>query len=255
MRNLKPVFWVAAITIFIFILTKNPLTGFFKLQMLLIALIVLAGYSYKRKRSGEGVAKTKTSIYLTLVTVLLLVGATGWFFSPFFFSLYLSVILLAFIFPLNVSISFAITLVVLFAFNIGDVDLVYDFLIVLSLLTTIPLSIYLRKEYLKLKESEKEILILKKKEEFYKTKVEEVLSNTITNFAVNLKQPLNVVKQLIYRLPKAKSKKDKEKYVERIMNSSEEALRCLKKFEQESTGELLAVMPEKPIVSAQTASV
>ncbi len=233
--------------------------------MLLVALIVLAIYVYKRKRSGEGIAKTKTFIYLTLITILFLVGATGWFFSPFFFSLYLSVILLAFIFPLNVSISFALTLVALFAFNIGDVDLAYDFLIVLSLVTTIPLSIYLRKEYLKLKESEKEILILKKQEEFYKTKVEEVLSNTITNFSANLKQPLNVIKQLIYRFPKIKSKKDQEKYVERIRNSSEEVLRSLKKFELETTGKLLTATPETTkerespapaqTASAQTASV
>lgn len=143
----------------------------------------------------------------------------------------------------SVSIGFIVTLVALFSFNIGEVDLAYDFLIILSLLTTIPVGLFLRKEYLKLKESHKEILVLKHDQEQYKNKLEEVLANTMNNFAVNLRQPLNDIKQLAYLMEKAKGKNE-DKDRERIIASSEEALRILKDFEEETTGKkLLTTLP------------
>lgn len=235
---------IFVLTIILFILTKNPITGVFKLQILLIILIIVPIYGYFIKRSGQNLTSSKIFIYLVLSLVLSLIGATGWFFSPFFFTLYLSAIALSFIFPLSVAVGFVLTLVGLFSFNIGEVDLAYDYLVVLSLLTTIPLSIYLRKEYLRLKEAEKDILVLKSEKESYKSKVEEVLANIVNNFAVNLRQPINDIKQLAYYSDHLKGKKDVEKTRDKIISCSEEAIKLLNDFEEKATGKKLLSSPK-----------
>ena len=139
-----------------------------------------------------------------------------------------------------VSAGFIATLVGLFSFNIGEVDLAYDFLIVLSLLLIIPLSIYLRKQFLKLKEAQKDILVLNsdQKREF-QNKLEEVLANKVNNFAVEIRQPINDIKQLSYKLEASQTKEDFEERKKRIIASSEGALRMLKDFEEEATGKKL----------------
>lgn len=181
-----------------------------------------------KKKSAE-LSSSKNFIYLVTSANLFLVGVTGWFFSPFFFTLYLMTILLSFLFSLSVSFAFVGTLIALFSVNIGEVDLAYDFLIVLSLLTTIPLSWYLRREYLKLKQVRKDILILEEHKKC-ESKVEEVLANKINNAAVELRQPINDVKLMSYRLGKDVKNRD------RMINALEEALRVIKKFEGEATG-------------------
>lgn len=236
---------VAALTFFVFIFTRNAITGVFKIQITLFLIIAFAIYSYLVTKKGEVLTTHPKFIYLFLATILFLVGSTGWFFSPFFFILYLSTILLAFVFNLASSLSFVLMLVLLFSLNIGEVDLTYDFLVVLSLLTTIPLSLYLRKEYLRLKEAEKGILILEKEKEKYQSRVDEVLSNKINNFAANLRQPINDMRLLGYRLLKVK-KAELGKYSERLITASEEALSVLKTFESESTGTTVLSTPQKP---------
>src|SRR3989344_8889018 len=237
---LKPYIVIPAITIAIFLLTKLPAISLFKLQLTVLSFFVFVVYSYFLKKKGVPRIADKRFIYLLVTVVLFLVASTGWFFSPFFFVLYLLAIFLAFIFSSSVSIAFVGVLVALFFFNIGEVALAYDFMIVLSLLTTIPLSLYLRKEYLRLKESEKEILVLQKeKENNINSTVEEILANKINNVAVNLRQPVNDIKQLAFRMGDIKEKQKLETDRERILASSEEALRVLKEFEEESTGKKL----------------
>lgn len=245
MDKMKPAILIVALTLGVFALTKNPIIGPFKLQLLLVAILVSAFYGYKLAREGKVLTQTQIFVYLFIATVLLLVAATGWFFSPFFFVLYLLGVTLVLMYSPTTSISFIVTIVALFSFNIGEVDLAYDFLIILSLLATIPVGLSLRKEYLKLKEGAKEILVLKHEHEKYKNELEEVLANTMNNFAVNLRQPLNDIKQLAYLLAKVKSKAEEEKDRERIIASSEEALRMLKNFEEETTGKKLLSTPGK----------
>ena len=244
---------VPLMTIIIYFISKNPFTGSYKLQLTLLSIIALLGFGYFLKKKGLFVIQNVIFNYLLTVAVLFLIASTGWFFSPFFFVLYLWAIFLAFIFSPPVSLSFIITLIILFSFNIGEVDLAYDFLIVLSLLTTIPLSLYLRKEYLRLKESEKEILVLQKeKENNINSTVEEILANKINNVAVNLRQPVNDIKQLAFRMGDIKEKQKLETDRERILASSEEALRVLKEFEEESTGKKLVVNPGSPQAAPET---
>lgn len=231
------------LTIVIYIVTKNPFTSALKLQLLLIIIIALPVYGYIIKIRGQALSSSKPFIYLMVSLVLCLIGATGWFFSPFFFTLYLTAIMLSFIFSITVAVGFVITLVALFSFNIGEVDLAYDYLVVLSLLTTIPLSIYLRKEYLKLKEAQKDILVLEKEREDYKNKVEEILANKITNFAVNMRQPINDVKLLTFKMMKNGTAKESEQ-AKKITSSAEEAINQLNEFEAETTGKKLLASPQ-----------
>jgi signal transduction histidine kinase len=239
MNKIKPLILIVLLPLGAFGLTKNPLTGPFKLQMLLLVLLVFAFYWFSLSRKKISAFGSSKFVYLSIALVLFLVGATGWFFSPFFFILYLLGITLALMYTPAISIGFIVTLVILFSFNIGEVDLTYDFLIVLSLLSTIPVGLFLRREYLKLKESAKEILILQHEHEKYRNELEEVLANTMNNFAVNLRQPINDIKQLAFRIEKVKGKDEEKKDIERIIASSEEALRMLKNFEEKTTGKKL----------------
>lgn len=226
----KTFIYMPVITILVYFLTKNPFTSSLRLQFTLLSFIALLIYGYSLKKKGLRYIEDIKFRYLLTVVVLFLIASTGWFFSPFFFVLYLWAIFLAFIFTPAVSLSFVITLVILFSFNIGEVDLAYDFLVVLSLLTTIPLSLYLRREYLKLKEGKKDILILDDEKKEHQSKVEEILANKVNNLAVKLRQPINDVKMMAYQL--GKGVKDRE----RMITASEEALRVIKEFEGEATG-------------------
>lgn len=236
---------VATITIGAFALTRNPFTGPYALQMTLVALLAFLFYAYFSKKT-RGAVGIKTFALLLATFIVFLVGSTGWFFSPFFFSLYLLAVLLAFIFSFATAASFVACLAGLFSVNIGEVDLAYDFLVVLSLVATIPLIYYLRREYLRLKEAEKEILILEEGKKEYRTKVEEILANAVGGFAANIRQPINNAKQLAYRLETLTDQEEITKHRRRIIASSEEALRLLKHFEEEATGEKLLSTPRTP---------
>lgn len=252
MKKFSPGVIVALLTLVIFILTKNSLTADLKLQMAIVSLLVLIGYSIYARKASLRLSSDQTFIYLTVTFLLFLVGSTGWFFSPFFFFLYLTTIFLAFIFSSQASLGFVGMLIVLFSFNIGEVDITYDFLVVLSLLTTIPLSMYLRKEYLKLKQGKKDILILEDEKKEHANKVEEVLANKVNNFAVRVREPVNDTKLLAYRLHTVTTEAQRRQYEERIINASEEALRVIKEFEEETTGKKLLATAQHPVVSSKT---
>ncbi|HLC94659.1 MAG TPA: hypothetical protein VJH96_03775 [Patescibacteria group bacterium] len=230
-------------TIAVFILTKNPFTSVFKLHMALIAILALIIYGYFMRKHASQTKQIKTFAIAVSITVLFIVAATGWYFSPFFFSLYLLAIFLSFMFAPLTSIGFVLTLVLLFAFDVGQINPAYDYLVLLSLLTIIPLSFYLKKEYLRLKEAEKDILIMKKEKKAYKNKVDDLLANKVNNLAVNLRQPVNDIKQLAFLLKKSPSKEETHTYIDRISTSSEEAIRILNKFEEEATGKKLLENP------------
>lgn len=235
---------IILITVGLFIFTKNPLTGGLKLQLALLSILILIIDVIYLKSKAISLGSDSTFIYILTMTILSLVGATGWFFSPFFFSLYLIAFFLSFVFPSSVGIGFLMTLVVLFSFNIGEVDITYDFLTILSLLMVIPICLYLRKEYLKLRESQNEILILKTEHQKYQNMVTELLTNKITNFATNLRQQINDTKQFAFLLQRKHTASQKAKYIDGIKGSSQSALNDLKKFEEEVTGKELLQSPE-----------
>lgn len=243
MHRFKHALITIGITLSVYAITKNPATSYFKLHFALLGLLAVIIYGYFVAQKGGKIAQVKIMIVLSAVFALLLVAATGWFVSPFFFTLYLLAILLGFIFAPSTSVAFVLTLSTLFSFDIGIIDIAYDYLTILSLLTVIPLTFYLRKEYLRLKEAEKEILVIRKDEKVYQNKVEDLLANKINDFAANLRQPINDTKQIAFVLKKQYAHEAIVKDADRIITSAEESLRILQKFEEETTGKRLLKSP------------
>ena len=245
-KKYKNTLFIVGITMLVYFLNVLPLSKPLLLPLALFSIIGLVGYGYRQKKVGAPVGRTPGFIYLLTAAILLVVAATGWFFSPFFFALYLLALLLAFEFESAASIGFIGVLAVLFSLNVGEVDIAYDFLVILSLVSFIPLTFYLRKEFLKLKEAEKEILVLRKTASTPPSGiVEDILLNKIHNFSANLRQPINDIKQLTHHLVNHDSKTEREKLQSRVIACSEEALRSLKRFEDETTGTVSTVTSNK----------
>ena len=238
-KKYKNTLFIVSITVLVYLLNAVPFTKPLLLPLALAGMIGLIGYSYRRRQSDERIVRTGIFMYLLTAIILLVVAATGWFFSPFFFTLYLLALVLAFESEPAVGIGFIAVLVGLFSLNVGEVDVAYDFLVILSLIAFIPLTLYLRREFLKLKEAEKEILVLRKTSLNPPSGiVEDILLNKIHNFSANLRQPINDIKQLTYHMVKHDARIEREKLQERVLACSEEALRSLKKFEDETTGSI-----------------
>lgn len=251
LKNLKNPLLIFVITLLVFFLTRNPITKPLSLQMTLISLLVLGVYYvWNSRRSEAKTGPTSTFIYLLSVFLLFLIAATGWFFSPFFFLFYFLALGLAFMFDSLTSSVFVITLALLFSFNIGEVDLAYDFMVILSILAIIPVAIYLKKYYLKLKEAAKTILILEEQQRKYENSIDEVLANRMNNFSAVMRDPINNLKQLTYMMKQKPNAEQAAKYAEKMDISVEKALRLLKEFEQDTTGKKFISTEVKPRAAA-----
>src|SRR3989344_3062956 len=154
---------VAVLTFLVFFLTTFPATRpvVNDLFLLYIAVVFLGSLYYHIAR--RSISNNKINdLYLTTIFMALLFwfGVTGWFFSPFFYLLYLLAIVLAFILSPFATLLFVISLIGLFAPNIGSIDITLDFVTVLSLFSIVPITYFLQKEYLYLRQQEKKVLIL-----------------------------------------------------------------------------------------------
>ena len=170
------------------------------------------------------------------VCLMLWVGVTGWFFSPFFYILYLVAIVLAFMYSPFVTFAFTITLLGLFAPNIGSIDTTIDIITMLSLFSVVPLTYFLQKEYLRLKENEKKVLILDDEKRILKNKVDEVLLNKVIKFSAQLRQPVNDMRQLALVAQRHKDPSKVSKAFHQIIKLGEESLNRIEEFEEKVTG-------------------
>lgn len=170
---------------------------------------------------------------LQITTILLLVGGTNWFFSPFFFLLYLVPLYLGFLFTPLVAFSFLAALLVVFSAQVGEVDYAYDAMTLLSLLLVIPLVIYLRKKYLILRQTSKDILILQEEGGIRNVDtIQRLLANRVTNLGVTVRQPLTFVKQAATILLDEKLDAEEMKtYLKRIQTTATETLEHIREFE------------------------
>ncbi len=241
---------LALLTLVIYLFTVNPVTNHYAIYALGISLVLLVGaYIFSIRHRSAHNYKMSSRIFKILAfsfttAILLWVGTTGWYFSRFFYLLYLLGISLAFLFSTSAAFSFIIVLVAILLPNISDVNASFDIITVISLLLIVPLSYFLSRTYLKVKEKEKKILILETENKLYSGKVEELLRNVVTKVSVDLREPLNDIKQLAYYSPKLTTTKEREEYRKRIIKSSEKALQILKGFEEETTGRKLLRNPK-----------
>jgi len=226
-------------TLFIYFFTLHPATKIYSLHLLILSLLLfLSIFLFKRQRRIW-------LIYSGMSFVLLLVGISGWFFSPFFSWLYILAIVISFLFNQTIATLFVGVLIAIFLPNVGSVDFILDILTLFSLFFMIPLTYFLRLEYLRLKESEKGILILKQENQKFKSILNEVLSNRITKFAVQLRESLNDVRQLSHYRKQTVERGRVKSGDDKIIILCEKGLQLLKKFEEEVTGVKLLKTPKK----------
>lgn len=248
MKKENIVIWLLPLAVFI--LTKNPITGPWRLILALLALlwVIIDNFWFLKGSEGENVSKRK--LIDVVIFGLALVGATNWFFSPFFFILYLLAIAVTFEYDAGAGLGFIIALVLLFVFNVGEVDVAYDSLVLLSLLVTFPIALYLRKEYIKLQEGQKRILVLERESQDAKDTVSKLLANVVTNLTAEVRGPLVNIKNyshaVLLKMPKAKKSKEKT-YIERVYESALLALRMVNEFDEKSTGKTIKTEEEKEV--------
>lgn len=180
-------------------------------------------------------------ITLWTLVVLGLVGSSGWFFSPFFFALYLTAIALGFLYTPSAAIAFTLALIVTFAASIGEVDATADFLTLLSLLSVIPITIVLRKSYLLVQQEKKGILILEAEERGSGiTSLDTILGNAVNRIGIMLRQPLTYLRQGLALLEEGKlTDKEYPEVVRRMRSGTDDLFTLLKEFESGVTKNVL----------------
>lgn len=228
----------------VFFITKNPLTGPWRLTLTLLVFI-WALIEWFRLRKADNSQAIKRKLFVVVVFSLFLVGATNWFFSPFFFLLYLLAIAITLVYSARAGFGFIISFLVLFIFNVGEVDVAYDTLVLLSLLTTFPLSLYLRKEYLRLQENQKQILILEKEKQKAMDTVAKLLANTVNFTSAELREPLVNVKNYASLLLEEATNASMKENLQKIYHSIVIALRVVDNFEAKVTGRKIKGEAEK----------
>ncbi len=232
---------IVLVTFGVFLLTTlpitRPVTNSLFLFYIAVALFGSMYYPIARKtiRSNHVLSLYKIAIF---VAILMWVGVTGWFFSPFFYMLYLLAIILAFIMSPFATFLFVTTLVGLFAPNIGSIDVTLDLITVLSLFSVVPVTYFLQKEYLHLRQQEKKVLILEEETSELRNKVDEVLRNRVIKFAVNVRQPVNDMKQMA-NYAQTEGKDKMETALKKIVRLGEESLNLIEDFEVSVTGKKL----------------
>lgn len=230
-------FSVSFLALFSYLFTLHPVTRQYSLHVLIFLVLYFFAIFLFRRQYRD------LLIHIFTLIVLFSVGITGWFFSPIFHWLYLLTIAFAFLFSPVVSTAFALVLASVFIPNIGSIDLKLDLLTLISLVLIIPLSYILRREYLKLKENEKKILILEKEIKKDVSQVEEVLANKVIKFSAEMREPVNDMKQLAYFARSQKTTKSKGDTEGKIILLADKTLQLLKMFEENTTGKKLRKNP------------
>jgi len=116
------------------------------------------------------------------------------------------------------------------------IDFTVDVITIISLVSVVPLTYFLQKEYLDLKQTEKKVLILEEDSKELKNKVDEVLTNKITKFSVDLRQPVNDIRQVALVCMKSKDPKKIQEALHKIAILGRESLDQIERFEVAVTG-------------------
>ncbi len=223
-------------------LSSIPVLASYTIHIALVFLMLSIALSFVKTQK---LALLKTS--LNSFTILLLVGGTGWFLSPFFFLLYLLPIYLGFLYVPSVAFGFLSALLIIFAFSVGEVEVSFDIMTLLSLLLVIPLVIYLRKKYLVLKQTTKDILILQEDSGIKDADtIASLLANRVTNLGVTIRQPLSFIKQAAtVLLEEDLSPKEATEYLKRIKSTATESLKDIRDFEGDTSANEVLKNPEE----------
>lgn len=234
----------------IYLFTINDQTRTYALPILILCLSLI-GVVYvftlheKSKQTEMHQKKTfQILIFACVSAILLWVGTTGWLVSPFFYLLYLVAVSLAFLFNTSVAVSFILVIVAILLPQIGGIHTNIDIFSLLSLLLIIPLSYFLRREYVVRIEREKKILVLEREHKAIETNVEKVLANKIVSLGAQMREPINDIRQIALYAEKHAVMLD-EKDFAKIVISTSRAFDLLNAFEESATGKKLLRTPKK----------
>lgn len=183
-------------------------------------------------------------VWLWLTASLILVGLSGWFYSPFFYALYLLIVALGFLYTAGVAIAFTITLFFITAF-VGaaskEIKTANDFLALVSFLSVIPIVIALRRSYLLVQQEKRGILILESERgKSGITSLEDILSNRVNRIGILLRQPVTYLKQGLALLEGGRlTRKELPEVLRRMRKATEELFTLVKEFERGTTKNVL----------------
>ncbi len=239
--------------IIVFAWTSITALSGYTLHLALLLTLISVGMLFIRNKGSQRITLVMAIIHTSLV--LALVGATAWLFSPFFFLIYLTSLYLGFLFTPAIAFSFLASLLLIFSSSVGEINLSFDMLVLLSLLLTIPLIVYLRRKYLILRQTTKDILILEDESGIKDAgTITRLLSNRITSLGVNVRQPLTFIKQAAtVLLEEDIGEKEGTKYLKRIRATAAETLDMIRLFEgKTSANVVLHNKEEKTIKAPQT---
>jgi hypothetical protein len=233
------IFFVLPLLVFTW--TSVPIVTTYTLPLAIIVALIAIGMAFVRTERFQ-LVKT----VMNALIILLIVGGTGWFLSPFFFLLYLLPIYLGFLYVPTVAFGFLAALLLIFTSSVGEVDLAFDVMTLLSLLIAVPLLIYLRKKYLVLRQSTKDILILQDDSGIKDADtITKLLSNRVTNLGVTVRQPLTFIKQAAtLLLDHDLSAHEAATYIKRIKTTAAETLDHVRKFEGDTSSNEVLVNPQ-----------
>lgn len=235
-------FSIAAMTVCVYALTVIPLASIVVSSYFLVYIFVAtAGIMFWpfARHTLQNDLMRRIYFLTVFVALLLWIGVTGWFVSPFFYFLYLMAIVLGFVYSSFATFLFVLVLVGIFLPNVGSIDFTVDIVTLLSLSSVVPLTYYLQKEYLHLKQAEKKILILEEYRKAPRNRVDEVLTNKISRFSVDLRQPINDIRQVALHAMKAKKPEKVWEAFHKVTVLGREALDQIEEFEVKTTGKKL----------------
>ncbi len=176
---------------------------------------------------------------IVIFMLLILVQNTGWFFSPLLFLLYLATLVTVLLYSFWAGAFFLGSLTVLFFSYIDQSTPWYDYVRIASFFTALPLSVVFSAEFLRLKESDKKILILQKETVGYKGELERLKRNRLIWNDVLLRQSLATARNFaLYWDGNSSGLPPKlQRDLKRMGKKLDEALENIKKFEEKTVDE------------------
>lgn len=220
------------------IMSVKELASFFPYAALALLVALLVLFVLRR-------APRHLTMGLWTTFALFLVGSTGWFFSPFFFALYLTAIGLGFLYTPKVAIAFTLSLILLF---VPLLEATSDVPILLSLLSVIPIIVALRRSFLLVQQEKKGILILEqgKKASGVTTALDTVLANRINLISILLLQSITYIKQGLALMDDGKlTDAEEQELIKRMRRSSERLCTLVKQFERETTKNVIMTQEQE----------
>lgn len=206
----------------------------------LILLLISVGMGiYVHHRHEQNELINRVFFAFVVFMLLILVQNTGWFYSPLLFVLYLATIAVVLLYSFWAGTFFLGAISILFLSYVDRTTPWYDYVRIASFFTALPLSVLFSAEFLRLKEGEREILVLRQSNETYHGELERLKKNRLVWNDVILRQSLATARNFaLYWDANSSGLPPKlQRDLKRIAKKLDQALSDIKKFEEKTVDE------------------